>query len=372
MTASRPMCEILMDETRNIDDPSTSSGCGRKIRLWWLPVGFCFALLMQGASIVAADDSTPDFDNLVKQLTSKQNLIMKTFGGRQFWGDVHFFHEWTIQKNVFTDHYRLLDGDDYRHASGTFEECQTKLDEIKESKKLPPMSGKAVLLIHGIVRSSKSFRKIHESLEKDGYRVFGFDYPSTRIGIRDSAEYLHQTIESLEGVEEISLVVHSMGGLVTRAYLSKHRDKRLKRLVMIGVPNRGARMADTFRKNLLYRAVYGPAGQQLVSDSDGLISSLPTPDFEFAVIAGAKGDGKGYNPLVPGDDDGTVSLTSTRLIGAADFATVPCLHSSLMGHEDVVDYTVRFIKNGRLCEKGDREPIAAAEKSDFDQPAEKP
>ena len=36
----------------------------------------------------------------------------KTLGGRQFWGDVHYFRGWRIQQNVFTKHYRLLDPGD--------------------------------------------------------------------------------------------------------------------------------------------------------------------------------------------------------------------------------------------------------------------
>ena len=34
---------------------------------------------------------------------------MKTLGGRQLWGDVAVFHDWRIQKNILTGHYRLLD-----------------------------------------------------------------------------------------------------------------------------------------------------------------------------------------------------------------------------------------------------------------------
>ena len=287
----------------------------------------------------------------------KRYLSMKTLGGRQLWGDVRFFHRWRIQKNILTGHFRLLDGDDFRHASGTQKECEAKLAEITKSLKLPRMSGKAVILIHGIIRSSKSFDKMRDRLEAEGYHVFGFDYPSTRIEIGDSADYLHQCISSLEGIEEINLAVHSMGGLVTRAYLAEHRDKRLKRLVMMGVPNNGARMADKLKRNLMFRAIFGPAGQQLVSHQDGLIPKLPIPELEFAIIAGGKKDMKGYNPLLPGDDDGIVSVASSRLPGAVDFIVIRCLHSFLIGNDEAVECTIRFFRDGQLREKGDRRPI---------------
>ncbi len=293
----------------------------------------------------------------------KRTPSMKTLGGRQLWGDLLFFHGWRIQKNVLTGHYRLLDPQDFRHASGSRKLCQAKLEEIKRVQQFGPMSGKAVVLVHGIVRSSKSFDAIAKRLRDEGYVVIGFDYPSTRVKITDSAEFLHSVIESLNGIEEINFVVHSMGGIVTRTYLLRHRDKRIKRMVMSAVPNRGARMADRLRNNALYRIVFGPAGQQLGSDPNGFIAELPTPDFEFAVIAGGRNNLKGYNPLVPGDDDGTVSVSSTRLPGADDFLLVNCLHSFLMGHGEAIDATVRFLKSGRLREQGDSHPIPRSENS---------
>jgi pimeloyl-ACP methyl ester carboxylesterase len=176
----------------------------------------------------------------------------------------------------------------------------------------------------------------------------GFDYPSTRIPIERSAEYLHHVIESLEGIEEIHLVAHSLGGLVTRAYLKEHRDPRIKRLMMLGVPNQGAEMANLLRRNYAFRIVYGPAGQQLATDADGLIPQLPVPDFEFAVIAGSSGKRRGFNPLITGDDDLVVSVESARLPGAVGFRTVRALHGRLPSNREVIQATLDFLATGRL------------------------
>ena len=37
-------------------------------------------------------------------------IPLPTMGGKQFWADELFFHQWRIQRNVLTGHYRLLDG----------------------------------------------------------------------------------------------------------------------------------------------------------------------------------------------------------------------------------------------------------------------
>ena len=176
--------------------------------------------------------------------------------------------------------------------------------------------------------------------------MFGFDYPSTRVTIADSAEYLHEALQSLEGIDDVQFVVHSMGGLVVRAYLDKHHDPRISRMVMIGVPNLGAELADLLKRNILFKALYGPAGQQLGSDGAGFVAKLPGRDFEFGILSGARGTLNGYNLLVAGDDDGTVSVACTRLPGASVFVTVPCLHSFLVGNADAVSYTRQFLNAG--------------------------
>ena len=286
------------------------------------------------------------------------NVPTKTLGGQQFWGDVAHFHGWRIQQNALTEHFRLIDGDDVRHAWGTREQCQTKLDEIKREKKLPKMSGDGVLLVHGITRSSKSMAGYREPLEKAGLHVFPFDYPSTRVDLDASAEYLHQVIESLEGIERLHIVAHSMGGVVARTYRAKHRDERLNRLVLVGSPQNGAEMADLARDkaNLVFKTIFGPAGQQLITDQAGFLAKLPKPDVEFAVIAGGHPP-DGINPLIPGDDDGIVSVASTRLAGASDYLYVESMHLALNRNATAHAATVRFLQTGKLRENGDPQPI---------------
>lgn len=290
------------------------------------------------------------------------NWKLKTLGGRQFWGDVVHFRGWRIQRNVVTGHCRLLDPADVRHAWGDLEHCREELAHARQTAGLPPLSGRAVILAHGIVRSSKSFARLSARLEKEGWVVVSFDYPSTRVTISESALFLRQVIDSLEGVESIDFVVHSMGGLIVRSYLSQTADRpdpRLRRMVMLGTPNQGARLANVLQSNVLFKAVFGPAGQQLIEDPDGTIAALPVPHFPFAVIAGVRGTEEGYNPLIPGDDDGVVSVECTQLPGAADFLEIECLHTFLPLNRDVLDAAERFLKTGALRADGRQQPIPA-------------
>ncbi len=308
----------------------------------------------------SAAQSVPSF-SFPQSVQAKlaHEIEMQTLGGRQFWGDVQFFGEYRIQKNVFTGHYRLLDGRDWRHHWGTFEECRAKLEQIREQKNLPAMTGRAVILLHGILRSSKSMYPLTKELRENGYTVFPFDYPSLQVSIPDAAEYLDSVISHLDGIEEISLVGHSMGGLVIRSYFAEHHDPRIRRVVMLGTPNSGAELADRLQSVFIVQALSGPSGRQLVTS--GIAPTLPIPPVEFAVIAGARGQEAGWNPLIRGDDDGTVTVASTRLIGAADFSTVPVLHHGLTSTPEALQQVCRFLETGKLRANGDRQPIVIVE-----------
>ncbi len=293
---------------------------------------------------------------------------MPTLGGKQFWADELFFHQWRIQRHVLTGHCRLLDEQNRRHASGSFRQCQRKLQSIRRNKKLPPMQGKAVIVLHGLFRTRDSMAKITRYLkEQGGYSVFAVTYPSTQRDVGGHARALARIVENLDDIEEINFVAHSMGNIIIRHYLGdqtadkdpsgsppstvvRRPDKRIHRIVMLGPPNHGSVAANTLAKNGLFKTLTGEAGQQLGVDWAKLEGKLATPECQFGIIAGGKGDQEGYNPLLPGDDDGTVTVASARLDGAKDFIVVPVLHSFLMNDPKVQQYTLRFLQEGQFLE----------------------
>jgi pimeloyl-ACP methyl ester carboxylesterase len=333
-------------------------------------MGRMFRNVILGCSAITAivresASEEPLATSWVRTIQKHANDVVRptTPGGRQFWGDVHHFQGWRIQENVFTKQFRLIDPDDNRHIAGSFEECQVALTHVSDEQKLGPMRGPAVILIHGLLQSSRCMASMAAGLEQAGYTTVEFDYPSTQVTIPDAARYLDRVIDSLDGIEEIHFVTHSMGGLVVRAYSMEYDDPRIKRVVMLGTPNQGAELADLTHQSWIVRNCVGPSARQLGTRPDGLIPKLPIPPWEFAVIAGSRGTSAGWNPLIPGDDDGTVTVESTRLPGAADFATVCAYHSRLLWHEEAIDHTVNFIRNGRLRTDGEPQPIDPSDTS---------
>ena len=280
-------------------------------------------------------------------------------GGKQFWADELFFHAWRIQRNVVSGHSRLLDGNNIRHAWGTFDQCHDKLAELRTKRELPPMKGPALVLLHGLGRTRSSMSPLAKYLKKNvGYTTFNVGYPSTRRGIADHAKALANIIENLDGIERIDLVGHSMGNIVIRRYLAdqtddstgRKPDPRIKRIVMLGPPNHGSAIAESLKDNGLFTAVTGKPGQELGREWVWVEADLATPRCEFGIIAGGLGNDQGFNPALPGDDDGVVAVSSARLDGAADFVILPVLHTILPIEWDVHVRTLRFLQTGRFEE----------------------
>ncbi len=344
-----------------------------------------FVLVFLGLRQVRAQsppNDRPDSPNGMSFL-KPPTLKPPTLGGKQFWADELFFHQWRIQRNALSGEYRLLDEKNHRHASGGFEQCRDRLDEIKLAQKLPPMRGKAVIVLHGLIRSRSSMSKLCDYLSRHSdYQVFNFTYPSTREPIARQAQSLQRVVENLDGIEEINLVGHSLGNIVVRKYLAGAEgkaaglpDKRIARVVMLAPPNHGSRIATAFEGNALFRIINGPAGQELGPTWNEFKSKLAMPDVEFGIIAGGRGgrfghhdesqEGeesapkRGYNPWLPDDNDGTVSVASTRLAGARDFVVLPIMHTFIMDNKTVHEYTLRFFEKGYFVSPQQRCPIQA-------------
>jgi pimeloyl-ACP methyl ester carboxylesterase len=299
----------------------------------------------------------------------RELVPMPTMGGMQFWSDVLFFHDWRIQRNAVTGHCRLLDKNNLRHSWGTFEECLAALDQIKRERKLPPMRGKGVLVLHGIGDTRWRLSPLSHYLAKEGgYTAFNVSYASTRSGLGDHAESLASVIAHLDGIEQIDLVGFSLGSLVIRRYFGdpndpltpRRPDPRIRRLVMIGPPNDGSKLAADLGKHAIFREILGPSGQELGPQWQWAKQNLPAPSCEFGIVAGGTGGEKGYNPLLPGDDDGIVTVQSARLAGAADFVLVAKIHPQLPLDGHVHELVLRFLQRGYFTSADKRAPIPQA------------
>ncbi len=286
------------------------------------------------------------------------NLPFPTLGGMQFWGDVTHRAGWRIQRHVLTGHHRLLDDWDLRRAWGDRATCETALAAEVAARDLPRPAGETVVLLHGMIRSGKCFAQLAADLRAAGFATVAVDYPSTRQSLRASAAMLDEVTDRLirdqDPADPVTLhfVCHSAGGLVLRAWTQRQEDAApIGRTVMLGVPNGGASMADAVREIPLVGdsldLLWGAAAAELSRGATETLRSLPAPRGTFGTVAGCRGVEGGYNPLIEGDDDGTVAVSETHLPGEAEHLSVRGAgHSFLMMNAQIRAATARFLQSG--------------------------
>lgn len=295
----------------------------------------------------------------------------KTLGGRFTWSDEVVYEDWRIQKSAVVGHYRLIDPNDRRYTFGTFEHCLEELEKVKVEKQLPPLPPSVVVVVHGLGASRQWMNELSDYLADEGHLfVVNVGYPSTMGQVGDHAKSLTCVLQHLDGVKGVSFVAHSMGNLVIRHSLNDilslpeaERPKlKFNRMVMIAPPNHGATMADNFGESRLVQTLAGEPLEELAPSKGWptLEQRLATPDFEFGVIAGGQGDDEGYLEAIPGDDDMLLSVETTKLAGASDFALVKGIHQTLPKNEQVKQYTLRFLEKGYFISPRAKQPLTVA------------
>ncbi len=114
-----------------------------------------------------------------------------------------------------------------------------RLDSDKQNNE------KVVVLVHGLDEPGGIWDQLAPALARQGHTVVRFDYANDQA-IKLSASSLLDELSVLEGagVQEISFVCHSMGGLVVRDAITRdvfeEQPIRVDRLVTIGTPHGGS------------------------------------------------------------------------------------------------------------------------------------
>jgi pimeloyl-ACP methyl ester carboxylesterase len=189
------------------------------------------------------------------------------------------------------------------------------------------------------------------ALEACGFATLNIGYPSRQKSLQSLADDIHPAVELLgQGIEgSLHFVGHSMGGLLARVYLARHRPRRLGRVVMLGTPNAGSELAERLKHLFAYRAFFGPAGQQLGTVRDaGLREMLPAVDYPVGVIAGNQSVYLLASAVLPKPNDGRVSVENTKLDGMADHIMIAASHPWLPGNDQAIEQTIAFLRDGKF------------------------
>lgn len=103
-----------------------------------------------------------------------------------------------------------------------------------------------VLLVHGYGCSRGVWWKIRRDLEAAGHTVATVSLYPPYTSIGKLVPLLQQRIDeacAATGAQQVTLIAHSMGGLVCRSYLARHGIARVKQLITIASPHQGSEIA---------------------------------------------------------------------------------------------------------------------------------
>jgi pimeloyl-ACP methyl ester carboxylesterase len=206
----------------------------------------------------------------------------------------HFFRK---EERRIRTHIREMVKKEYPEAVNQLKAMYgLKLFEKPKTSIKPDAQTSSVILVHGLDEPGKVWMNLAPALIEKGFSVYTMTYPNDQP-ITESARFFLECIKShrLAKIKNISIVAHSMGGLVARemlthpslSYVEKVDKGELPavwQLIMVGTPNHGSELArfrifTEFREQItgLFSEKYhwlqgildgaGEAGIDLIPDS---------------------------------------------------------------------------------------------------------
>jgi Alpha/beta hydrolase family len=212
-----------------------------------------------------------------------------------------------------------------------------------------PAPTAGVVLLHGLGRTGLSMRALANACRGAGYATLAPSYgfrAAIPVIIGDLQPRIQAFAQTIDG--PLHFITHSLGGLVVRALINADRPARLGRVVMLAPPNSGSELVDTLERLGIDKLVLGPASRYLrTSRPDTAQARLGAIDFDLGIIAGDRP----FDPvlprlLLPGANDGKVSVAATRVDGMRDHIVLPVQHTMMVADRRVIAQTLAYLATG--------------------------
>ena len=208
----------------------------------------------------------------------------------------------------------------------------------------PDPTREAVVLIHGMKRTGRSMRKMARAMEAAGYNAVVCSYPSDRSVHATATNLFAALAQVINAAPRVHFVTHSLGGILVRDAFHTGAPPNLGRVVMLGPPNGGSAHIDLLVHLPLCETIWGTPSSELGTGTNALPARLPPIDFPCLVIAGTNPGILGW--MLPGENDGKVTVASAGAGGPSEVLLLPTGHTWMMRNPVVISNTIAFLRDG--------------------------
>ncbi len=183
-------------------------------------------------------------------------------------------------------------------------------------------------------------------LRRRGFIVHSFSYPSVRADLSANATRLAQFLDTLDAAT-VHLVGHSLGGILIRALFHDHPQRKPGRIVTLGTPHGGSRVAQHLSRRAFWRRAMGKGIAQLLA-GEPLRWALPAR--EIGAICGTRSFGLGrfLHRGLPRPNDGLLTVKESAFPAAQEHLALPVSHTGMLFSREVAERVGHFLISGKF------------------------
>ena len=206
-----------------------------------------------------------------------------------------------------------------------------------------------VVLVHGFCRTAENMQYWRESLCREYENIITPDLPATHSSFEECLEVLSQTIAAAhpEKYARLYMACHSMGGLLAREYLARYKPQNARRLVCVGTPHAGSKLADI---SLLLpgAGLIWPPLKALKRSARKVVTSPDIPGLEIGAIIGINNAHWPGKLFLSNSADGLVESQSAHApdVKCTVYTQVP--HAPMPYAAETAELIKRFFNNGNF------------------------
>lgn len=207
------------------------------------------------------------------------------------------------------------------------------------------MRKEITILVHGFNKSQSDMAYLEAGLKASGFTVLSVNLPTTFASLEQCRNSLAEQIkEVVEEYEVVNYVAHSMGGLISRAFIASVQQNNVGKCVFIATPHKGSKLAAIATAIPLYSNIFKPVKDLLPNLKYSSFASRK--GFKIGLIAGSRNEGVIGRLFLPAESDGRVEISSVKSKDMDEFIILPYRHNKIHKNRETLAAVKKFLAQG--------------------------